>query len=64
VPLLSELDAILKSANINENIDIATYIKQHPDYELALLQRTFVKRVGPYALRRFIAENEENKNAI
>jgi len=64
VPLLSELDAILKSANINENIDIATYIKQHPDYELALLQRTFVKRVGPYALRRFIAENEENKNIL
>ena len=64
MPLLSELDAILKSANINENIDIATYIKQHPDYELALLQRTFVKRVGPYALRRFIAENEENKNIL
>lgn len=37
---------------------------KYRNYELTLLQRTFVKRIGGYALKRFTEESEDNKNVL
>lgn len=34
------------------------------DYELTLLQRELVNKAGPYALKRFSGESEENRQAL
>ena len=54
---LAEYDEILKKY---ENQDI----KENEEYELILLQRELVSRAGEYALKRFINENEANRETI
>ncbi|MCI8777983.1 MAG: hypothetical protein HFI87_02400 [Bacilli bacterium] len=57
VKLLEEYDRIIKERYTNATLD-------NKDYELLLLQRTFVKNVGQYALKRFTEESEENKETL
>lgn len=54
---LEEYDKIIKEQYANATLD-------NKEYELILLQRTFVKRVGQYALKRFTEESELNKIAL
>ena len=39
-------------------------IKENEEYELILLQREFVSRAGEYAIKRFMNEDEANKETI
>ena len=55
VPQLEELDKKIKSEF--ENADLAT----NKDFELTLLKRELINRVGNFALRKFLSASEGNK---
>lgn len=54
---VEEYDKVIKERYANATLD-------NGDYELLLLQRTFVKNVGQYALKRFTEESEGNKETL
>lgn len=54
---VEEYDRVIKERYANATLD-------NRDYELLLLQRTFVKNVGQYALKRFTEESEGNKETL
>ena len=56
VPSITELDTKIKEF-VNLNADLST----NKEYELTLLKRELINRVGNYALRRFLNDSEENK---
>ena len=56
VPSIEELDTEIKQF-VNSNADLST----NKEYELTLLKRELINRVGKYALKRFLGESEENR---
>ncbi len=56
VPSITELDEKIKQF-ASSNADLST----NPEYELALLKRELISRVGNYALRKFLNDSEGNK---
>lgn len=56
VPSVAELDKKIKKEYANADLS-------NKEYELTLLKREFINKVGPYALKRFLSESEENKKA-
>ncbi|MDE7454533.1 MAG: NPCBM/NEW2 domain-containing protein, partial [Clostridia bacterium] len=54
---LAEYDRQIKEFGANANLN-------NPDFELLVLQREFVSRVGQYALKRFIGESEDNDTML
>lgn len=56
VPTLEEFNAKLKSYEKPEF--------DNPEYELLLLQRNFIQNAGNFALRRFVNESSENREAF
>ncbi len=57
VPSVSEYDALIKSKYANADLT-------NPEYELVLLQRNLVKNMGPYAIKRFVGESNQNREAF
>lgn len=57
VPNIEELDQKIKTQFANADLT-------NKEYELTLLQRRFVNNVGNYALKRFLGENERNKEVF
>lgn len=55
VPSIEKLDQKIKNEFANANLET------DPEYELTLLKRELVDRVGNYALRKFLNASEENK---
>ncbi|MDE5630223.1 MAG: NPCBM/NEW2 domain-containing protein, partial [Bacilli bacterium] len=54
VPSIDELDKKIKT-------DFANAELTNPEYELTLLKRELISRVGNYALKRFLGESEDNR---
>lgn len=54
VPSTSELDKKIKKEYANASLS-------NSEYELTLLKREFINKVGNYALKRFLSESEINK---
>ena len=55
VPSIDELDNKIKTEFANADLT-------NPEYELTLLKRELINRVGNYALKRFLGESEQNTN--
>ncbi|MDE6441136.1 MAG: discoidin domain-containing protein [Clostridia bacterium] len=51
---VESFDTQIKAKGINASLD-------DPEFELLLLQRELISRVGQYALKRFMGESEDNK---
>ncbi len=57
VPSVTEFDELIKTNY--SNMDLT-----NPDYELLVLQRNLVKNMGQYAIKRFVNENQGNKETF
>ncbi len=57
LPSLSELDTKIKKF-VSEGADLST----NKEYELTLLKRELVSKMGNYALKKYLGESEENRN--
>ncbi len=57
VPSIEELDQKIKTEFVNADLET------NKEYELILLKRELINRVGDYALRRFLSASQENKEA-
>ena len=56
IPDITELDTKIK-----EFIDLNADLSTNKEYELTLLKRELISRMGNYALKRFLGESEENR---
>ena len=57
VPSISYYDELIKTKYADADLT-------NQEYELVLLQRNLVKNMGPYAIKRFVLESEENKETF
>lgn len=58
VPSIEKLEEDIKTKYAGADL------KNNKEYEKTLLQREFINRVGNYALRRLLSENEQNKEVF
>ena len=58
VPSITELNNKIKGEFANADLE------KNPEYELTLLKRELIDRVGDYALRRFLSASKENEEAF